>query len=126
MVYMLESEKLVVLDLTYSNFEAKAYFVGNLKTNVEGSKDLEYDTKIWAQLMHLKKSAEDLQAAKKRTVVEKTLHLKCDGTAKTCENVKEVTTLRKDNKELNDRVAHLETQVTQHIKTNGTLQVGRE
>ena len=126
MVYMLESEQLVVLDLTYSNFEAKAFFVGNLKTNVEGSKDLEYDTKIWAQLMHLKKSAEDLQAAKKRTVVEKTLHLKCDGTAKTCENVKEVTTLRKDNKELNDRVAHLETQVTQHIKTNGALQVGRE
>ena len=126
MVYMLESEKLVVLDLTYSNFEAKAYFVGNLKTNVEGSKDVEYDTKIWAQLMHLKKSAEDLQAAKKRTVVEKTLHLKCDGTAKTCENVKEVTTLRKDNKALNDRVARLETQVTQHIKTNGTLQVGRE
>ena len=123
---MLESEKLVVLDLTYSNFEAKAYFVGNLKTNVEGSKDVEYDTKIWAQLMHLKKSAEDLQAAKKRTVVEKTLHLKCDGTAKTCENVKEVTTLRKDNKALNDRVARLETQVTQHIKTNGTLQVGRE
>ena len=123
---MLESEKLVVLDLTYSNFEAKAFFVGNLKTNVEGSKDLEYDTKIWAQLLHLKKSAEDLQAAKKRTVVEKTLHLKCDGTAKTCENVKEVTTLRKDNKALNDRVARLETQVTQHIKTNGTLQVGRE
>ena len=126
MVYMLESEQLEVLDLTYSNFEAKAYFVGNLKTNVEGSKDLEYDTKIWAQLMHLKKSAEDLQAAKKRTVVEKTLHLKCDGTAKTCENVKEVTTLRKDNKALNDRVARLETQVTQHIKTNGALQVGRE
>jgi hypothetical protein len=123
---MLESAKLEVLDITYSNFETKAYFAGNLETNGEHSEDLELDTKIWAQIMGLKKSAEDLEALNKRTVVEKTLHLKCDGTAKTCENVKEVTTLRKDNKALNDRVAHLETQVTQHIKTTGALQVGRE
>ena len=123
---MLESAKLEVLDLTYSNFETRVYFAGNFETNVEQSADLELDTKISVQLIHLKKSAEDLQAAKKRTVVEKTVHRKCDGTAKTCENVKEVTTLRKDNKALNDHVARLQTQVTQHIKTNGALQVGCE
>ena len=68
---MLESAKLEVLDITYSNFETKAYFAGNLETNGEHSEDLELDTKIWAQIMGLKKSAEDLQALNKRTVVEK-------------------------------------------------------
>ena len=121
---MLESAKLEVLDITYSNFETKAYFAGNLETNVEHSEDLELDTKIWAQIMGLKKSAEDLEALNKRTVVEKTVHVKCDGTAKTCENVKEVTSLRKENKNLNDAVRRLETQVTQLNKTNEKTKVG--
>ena len=124
MVYMLESAKLEVLDITYSNFETRAYFAGNLETNVEHSEDLELDTKIWAQIIPLKKSAEDLQALQKRTVVEKTVHLKCDGTAKTCENVKEVTALRKENKNLNDAVRRLETQVTQLTNTNAKTKVG--
>ena len=122
LVYMLESEQLHVLDLTYSNFETKAYFAGNLETNVEHSEDLKHDSKIWAEILRLKKLAEEIQAAKP----EKTVHVKCDGTAKTCENVKEVTSLRKDNKALNVDIAGLQTQVTQLIKTNGVLQVGRE
>ena len=121
---MLESAKLEVLDMTYSNFKTRAYFAGNLETNGEHSEDLELDTKIWAQIMGLKKSAEDLEALNKRTVVEKTVHVKCDGTAKTCENVKEVTSLRKENKNLNDAVKRLETQVTQLTKTNERTKVG--
>ena len=100
------------------------YFAGNLETTVEHSEDLELDTKIWEQIMGLKKSAEDLQALNKRTVLEKTVHVKCDGTAKTCENVKEVTSLRKENKNLKDAVRRLETQVTQLNKTNEKTKVG--
>ena len=119
---MLNSEQLEVLEMTYSNFETKAYFAGNLETNAEHSEDLKHDSKIWAEILRLKKLAEEIQAAKP----EKTVHVKCDGTAKTCENVKEVTSLRKDNKALNVDIAGLQTQVTQLIKTNGVLQVGRE
>ena len=123
---MLNSEQLEVLEhMTYSNFETKAYFAGNLETNVEHSEDLKHDSKIWAEILRLKKLAEEIQAAK-LTVAENTVHVKCDGTAKTCENVKEVTSLRKDNKALNVDIAGLQTQVTQLIKTNGVLQVGRE
>ena len=123
LVYMLNSEQLEVLEhMTYSNFETKAYFAGNLETNDEHSEDLKHDSKISAEILRLKKLAEEIQAAKP----EKTVHVKCDGTAKTCENVKEVTSLRKDNKALNVDIAGLQTQVTQLIKTNGVLQVGRE
>jgi hypothetical protein len=122
---MLESKQLEVLDMTYSIFEARAYFAGNLETNVEGSEDTELDTKIWAEIIRLKKSAEELQA-EKLTVAEKTVHVKCDGTAKTCENVKQVTSLQKEIKALNVHVARLETQVMQQTKTNVALQVGRD
>ena len=125
LVYMLNSETLEVLDMTYSYFETKAYFAGNLETNVEHSEDLEHNSKISSEMLRLKMLAEEVQAAK-LTVAEKTVHVKCDGTAKTCENVKEVTSLRKDNKALNVDIARLQTQVTQLIKTNGVLQVGRE
>ena len=125
LVYMLNSETLQVLDMTYSYFETKAYFAGNLETNVEHSEDLEHNSKIWSEMLRLKKLAEEVEAAK-LTFVEKHVHVKCDGTAKTCENVKEVTSLRKDNKALNVDIAGLQTQVTQLIKTNGVLQVGRE
>ena len=110
MVYMLESEQLEVLDLTYANFEAKASYAGNLETNVEDSEDLhcELDSKISAAILRLKMLAEEVQAVKP-TVVEKTVHVKCDGTAKTCENVKEVTSLQKDIKALNVNVERLET-----------------
>ena len=122
LVYMLNSEQLEVLEMTYSNFETKAYFAGNLETNVEHSEDLKHDSKIWAEILRLKKLAEEIQAAKP----EKTVHVKCDGTAKTCENVKEVTSLRKDNKALNVEIAGLQTQVTQYIQKNVALQVGRQ
>ena len=125
MVYMLESKQLEVLDMTYSNFENVAYFVRNLETNVEHSEDLEVDTKIRAEMLGLKKLAEEVEAAK-LTVVEKPVHVKCDGTAKTCENVKEVTSLRKETKALKGDVARLQTQVTQYMHKNVALQVGRQ
>ena len=125
LVYMLESKQLEVLDLTYSNFEKVAYFVRNLETNVEHSEDLEVDTKIRAEMLGLKKLAEEAEAAK-LTVVEKPVHVKCDGTAKTCETVKEVTSLRKETKALKVDVARLQTQVTQYIEKNVALQVGRQ
>ena len=105
---MLNSEQLEVLEMTYSNFETKAYFAGNLETNAEHSEDLKHDSKIWAEILCLKKLAEEIQAAK-LTVAETTVHVKCDGTAKTCENVKEVTSLQKDIKALNVNVERLET-----------------
>ena len=106
---MLNSEQLEVLEhMTYSNFETKAYFAGNLETNAEHSEDLKHDSKIWAEILRLKKLAEEIQAAK-LTVAENTVHVKCDGTAKTCENVKEVTSLQKDIKALNVNVERLET-----------------
>ena len=120
---MLNSEQLEVLEMTYSNFETKAYFAGNLETNVEHSEDLKHDSKIWAEILRLKKLAEEIQAAK---LTENTVHVKCDGTAKTCENVKQVTSLQKDIKALNVNVARLETQVKQHIQRNVALQVGRD
>ena len=108
LVYMLNSETLEVLDMTYSYFETKAYFAGNLETNVEHSEDLEHNSKISSEMLRLKMLAEEVQAAK-LTVAEKTVHVKCDGTAKTCENVKEVTSLQKDIKALNVNVERLET-----------------
>ena len=125
MVYMLNSETLQVLDMTYSYFETKAYFAGNLETNVEHSEDLEHNSKIWSEMLRLKKLAEEVEAAK-LTFVEKHVHVKCDGTAKTCENVKEVTSLRKETKALKVDVARLQTQVTQYIQKNVALQVGRQ
>ena len=64
MVYMLNSEQLEVLEMTYSNFETKVYFAGNLETNDEHSEDLKHDSKIWAEILRLKKLAEEIQAAK--------------------------------------------------------------
>ena len=125
MVYMLNSEQLEVLEMTYSNFETKAYFAGNLETNAEHSEDLKHDSKIWVEMLRLKMLAEEIQAAK-LIVAEKTVHVKCDGTAKTCENVKEVTSLRKETKALKVDVARLQTQVTQYIQKNVALQVGRQ
>ena len=125
LVYMLNSETLQVLDMTYSYFETKAYFAGNLETNVEHSEDLEHNSKIWSEMLRLKKLAEEVEAAK-LTFVEKHVHVKCDGTAKTCENVKEVTSLRKETKALKVDVARLQTQVTQYIQKNVALQVGRQ
>jgi hypothetical protein len=125
LVYMLNSEQLEVLEMTYSTFETKAYFAGNLETNAEHSEDLKHDSKIWAEILRLKKLAEEIQAAK-LTVAENTVHVKCDGTAKSCENVKQVTSLQKDIKALNVNVARLETQVKQHIQRNVALQVGRD
>ena len=124
---MFNYTQLEVLDMTYSNFETKAYFAGNLETNVEDSEDLhcELDSKISAAILRLKMSAEEVQAVKP-TVAENTVHVKCDGTAKTCENVKEVTSLRKETKALKVDVARLQTQVTQYIQKNVALQVGRQ
>ena len=64
LVYMLESEQLHVLDLTYSNFETKAYFAGNLETNAEHSEDLKHDSKIWVEMLRLKMLAEEVQTVK--------------------------------------------------------------
>ena len=75
---MLNSEQLEVLEMTYSNFETKAYFAGNLETNVEHSEDLKHDSKIWVEMLRLKMLAEEIQAAK-LIVAEKTVHVKCDG-----------------------------------------------